>query len=82
MNEKSIEKYLPLSESTYYILLASAEPLRGDAKSRSDQRLGMSGRLVPNTLYDEQGEPAEVTLPNWGDLQKVRELSGCNQLGS
>ena len=51
-HETSIEKYLPLSESTYYILLLLKEPLHGYGIMQEVEAM-TEGRVVigPGTLY-------------------------------
>ena len=52
MNEKNIVKYLPLSESTYYILLALAEPLHGYGVMQKVEAIsGGDVKIGPGTLY-------------------------------
>lgn len=53
MNQlKSIEKYLPLSESTYYILLSLVEELHGYGIMQKTQLLSNDQvKLGPGTLY-------------------------------
>ncbi len=51
-DRKLIQKYLPMTESTYYIMLALVEPLHGygimqDAERRSNGAVS----LGPGTLY-------------------------------
>ena len=46
------KKYLPLSEATYYILLALLEPLHGYAVMQKVEQISEgSVRLGPGTLY-------------------------------
>jgi DNA-binding PadR family transcriptional regulator len=52
MEQKNITKYLPLSEATYYILLALVEPLHGYGIMQKVE--GMSEGTVnigPGTMY-------------------------------
>lgn len=47
-----INKYLPLTESTYYILLALSEPLHGYGVMQKVERISEGAvRLGPGTLY-------------------------------
>lgn len=69
MTEKEVEKYLPVTESTYYILLSLIEPLHGygvmqkvDAISEGTVKIG------PGTLYG-----AFQTLEKEGLIIKVGE---------
>ena len=52
MEHKGINKYLPLTESTYYILLALVEPLHGYGVMQKVEVLS-EGRVKigPGTLY-------------------------------
>jgi len=52
LNPKEIDKYLPLTEATYYIMLALVEPLHGYAVMQKvgDISLGQV-KLGPGTLY-------------------------------
>jgi DNA-binding PadR family transcriptional regulator len=69
MAEKEITKYLPLSESTYYILLSLVEPLHGygvmqKVESTSDGTVSIG----PGTLYG-----AFTTLEKEGLITMVKE---------
>lgn len=56
MNEKELNKYLPLTESTYYILLALVEPLHGYAVMQKVDALSQGTVSVgPGTLYGAFG---------------------------
>jgi DNA-binding PadR family transcriptional regulator len=49
---KSISRFLPLTESTYYIMLALTEPLHGyGAMQRIEELSGGTVRVGPGTLY-------------------------------
>ena len=76
MVEKEISKYLPLSEATYYILLALVEPLHGygvmqKVEAMSDE----SVRIGPGTLYG-----AFTTLEKEGLISLVKEEDGASRL--
>jgi DNA-binding PadR family transcriptional regulator len=69
MVEKEITKYLPLSEATYYILLALVEPLHGygvmqKVEAMSDETVSIG----PGTLYG-----AFTTLEKEGLISLVKE---------
>lgn len=69
MVEKEITKYLPLSEATYYILLALVEPLHGygvmqKVEAMSDETVSIG----PGTLYG-----AFTTLEKEGLIIMVKE---------
>lgn len=66
---KDITKYLPLSESTAYILLALAEPLHGyGIMQKVEQISEATVKLGPGTLYG-----AFTTLESEGLIVKVGE---------
>jgi DNA-binding PadR family transcriptional regulator len=69
MTGKEINKFLPLSEATYYILLSLTEPLHGYGIMQKVE--GMSRGLVrigPGTMYG-----AFNTLEKEGLIRMVRE---------
>ena len=52
MKEKTVLKYLPLSEATYYIMLALDKPLHGYAVMQKVEQLSKGTvRIGPGTLY-------------------------------
>ena len=64
------EKYLPLTESTYYILLALAEPLHGYGVMQKVETMSEGTvRIGPGTLYG-----AFSTLESEGLIVKVDEV--------
>jgi DNA-binding PadR family transcriptional regulator len=64
-----IHKYLPLTESTYYILLALTEPRHGYAVMQKVAEISQGNVDVgPGTLYG-----AFSTLEKEGLIEKVRE---------
>ena len=69
MAESNITKYLPLTEATYYILLALVEPLHGYGIMQKVE--GMSEGTVnigPGTMYG-----AFTNLEKEGLIQMVKE---------
>lgn len=52
MDEKMIQKYIPLTEATYYILLSMLEPIHGYKLMKNVEEM-TSGKvsLGPGTLY-------------------------------
>ena len=69
MEEANTRKYLPLTESTYYILLALVDPLHGYAvMQRVEQMSDGMVSVGPGTLYG-----AFSTLEKEGLIAKVRE---------
>lgn len=66
----NIEKYLPLTESTAYTLLALAEPLHGYGVMQKVEALSQGTvKLGPGTLYG-----AFTTLESEGLITKVAEV--------
>jgi DNA-binding PadR family transcriptional regulator len=64
-----ITKHLPLTESTYYILLALVEPLHGYGVMQKVKVISQGAvRIGPGTLYG-----AFSTLENEGMIVKVAE---------
>jgi len=69
MVESNITKYLPLTESTYYILLALIEPLHGYAIMQKVEKVSESTVSIgPGTLYG-----AFTTLEKEGLIQMIKE---------
>ncbi len=65
----NIRQYLPLSETTYYILLALIEPLHGYAVMQKVERVSQGlVKLGPGTLYG-----ALSTLEKEGLIRMVAE---------
>ena len=66
---KSIEKYLPLTESTAYTLLALVEPLHGYGVMQKVEAMSQGTvKIGPGTLYG-----AFTTLEGEGMIVKVGE---------
>ncbi|MQA39795.1 PadR family transcriptional regulator [Rugamonas aquatica] len=62
-------KYLPLSEATYYILVALNEPLHGYAIMQKVEAISEGSVVIgPGTLYG-----AFSTLEKQGLIEKVKE---------
>ena len=62
-------KYLPLSEATYYILVALDEPLHGYAIMQKVETISEGSVVIgPGTLYG-----AFSTLEKQGLIEKVKE---------
>ena len=52
MEDKSISKHLPLTEATYYILLAVVTPKHGYAVMQEAEEISQGTlRLAPGTIY-------------------------------
>ncbi|MCD4673572.1 MAG: PadR family transcriptional regulator [Anaerolineaceae bacterium] len=52
LDEKTIRKYLPLSEATYYILLTLVEPLHGYGVMQKVEEISKGAVTIgPGTLY-------------------------------
>lgn len=63
------ENYLPLSESTYYILLALVQPIHGYGVMQATEQIsGGAVKIGPGTLYG-----AFSTLQEQGLIEMVRE---------
>jgi len=67
--ENDIEKYLPLSESTYFILLNLVQPLHGYGLMQNVEEM-TDGEVIigPGTLYG-----AFLTLEKEGLIEMVRK---------
>jgi DNA-binding PadR family transcriptional regulator len=69
MATSEYSKYLPLSEATYYILVALDEPLHGYAIMQKVEALSEGTVVIgPGTLYG-----AFTTLEKQGLIEKVKE---------
>ncbi|MBN1371448.1 MAG: helix-turn-helix transcriptional regulator [Anaerolineaceae bacterium] len=69
MDQVAIEKYLPLSEATYYIMLALVEPMHGYAIMQKVEAMGEGlVKLGPGTLY---GVLSTLEKQNW--IEKTAE---------
>lgn len=69
MSRNDIDKYLPLTESTYYIMLSLIEPLHGYGVMQKVEEISRGTvRLGPGTLYG-----VFTTLEKEGLIVKVKE---------
>ncbi|MFC1894001.1 PadR family transcriptional regulator [Chloroflexota bacterium] len=69
MVRDDINKYLPLTESTYYIMLTLVEPLHGYAvMQKIEETSNGTVKIGPGTLYG-----AFTTLEKEGLIVKVKE---------
>ena len=69
MIDKTIAKYLPLTESTYYILLSLIDPLHGYGIMQKVERISEGTVSIgPGTLYG-----AFTTLEKEGLISMVKE---------
>jgi DNA-binding PadR family transcriptional regulator len=69
MARDDINKYLPLTESTYYIMLSLIEPLHGYGVMQKVEEISRGTvRLGPGTLYG-----VFTTLEKEGLIVKVKE---------
>lgn len=67
--EKQISEYLPLTESSFYILLTLTQPLHGYAMMQEIEQLSKGSVTIgPGTLYG-----AFSTMEQEGLIQMVRE---------
>ncbi len=86
MSEKAFERYLPLSETTYYIMLALAEPRHGYAvMQHTVQVSGGRVKLGPGTLYGAitklLAEKVIVPQPGGEDDGERRKIYVLTALG-
>jgi len=66
---KEIQKYLPLTEATYYIMLALTEPMHGYAVMQQvDAASDQTVKIGPGTLYG-----VFATLEKEKLIEKVKE---------
>lgn len=80
MNDsKLIKKYLPLTESTYYIMLSLVEPLHGYGIMQYTQECSNGAvKLGPGTLYGALGKLESeklITLMHTGNRRKSYQLT-------
>lgn len=69
MKQSDIDKYLPLTESTYYIMLSLTEPLHGYGVMQKVEEISRGTvKLGPGTLYG-----VFTTLEKEGMIIKVKE---------
>jgi DNA-binding PadR family transcriptional regulator len=69
MSNEDVARYLPLSESTYYILLALIEPLHGyGVMQKVEAMTGGEVKIGPGTLYG-----AFAALEKEGLVVKMKE---------
>ena len=81
-SENSIEKYLPLSESTYYILLLLVEPLHGYGIMQAVDTL-TGGQVVigPGTLYGALSTLEEENLVAVDRIEARRKFYRLTEKG-
>ena len=69
MSQDDIKEYLPLTEATYYIMVALSEPLHGYAVMQEVEKISEGTvRVGPGTLYG-----VFTTLEKEGLIVKVKE---------
>ena len=79
MSKKTIEKHLPLTEATYYILLALVTPKHGYAVMQEAEQISAGTvRLAPGTLYGafttlEQSKL--ITMVDKKDRRKIYQIT-------
>jgi DNA-binding PadR family transcriptional regulator len=80
MPHNEIERYLPLTETTYYILLALAEPLHGYAVMQKIAQISEGQvRIGAGTLYNaftNLRKEGLIVIIEEDDRRKVYELTG------
>ncbi len=76
MNEKMIQKYIPMTEATYYILLSMTKPIHGYKLMQNVEEL-TEGRvkLGPGTLYGATSKLVKDGLIIQIDTEEERRKS-------
>ncbi len=82
MEEKSITKHLPLTESTYYILLALVTPKHGYAVMQEAEQISQGTlRLAPGTLYGAFSSLEESQLITLVGNEGRRKIYQITEIG-
>lgn len=82
MSEIHFSKYLPLSEATFYVMLALNEPLHGYAIMQKVETMsGGSVTLGPGTLYGVFGTLEKQTLIVKVAEEERRKVYALTELG-
>lgn len=80
MNDKSIIKHLPLTEATYYILLALVTPKHGYAVMQEAEEIsGGTLRLAPGTIYGALSTLEEgklIKIAGKDGRRKIYQITG------
>ena len=82
MENKSITKHLPLTESTYYILLALVTPKHGYAVMQEAEQISQGTlRLAPGTLYGALNSLEQSRLVTLVGNQGRRKIYQITEIG-
>jgi len=80
MNDKSIIKHLPLTEATYYILLALVTPKHGYAVMQEAEEISEGTlRLAPGTIYGALSTLEEgklIQMAGKDGRRKIYQITG------
>lgn len=83
MTDPGITKHLPLTEATYYILLALVEPKHGYAVMQEAEEISAGTlRLAPGTLYGAFSALEEGKLINMVGKDGRRKIYQITEFGS
>jgi len=78
MNAKKLKKYLPLTEATYYIMLALVEPLHGYGVMKKVEQISQGiVKVGPGTLY---GAFSSLEKEDLIEMVKEEQRRKCYQL--
>jgi DNA-binding PadR family transcriptional regulator len=84
-NKSNIEKYSPLTETTFYILISLLEPLHGYGIMQKVEKLSCGRvRLGPGTLYGALGNLLEakmIELESGDRINNRRKVYRIKDLG-
>ena len=82
MGKKTIEKHLPLTEATYYILLALVIPKHGYAVMQEAEQISAGTvRLAPGTLYGAFTTLEQSNLITMVDKKERRKIYQITEKG-
>ena len=82
MEDKSISKHLPLTEATYYILLALVTPKHGYAVMQEAEEISQGTlRLAPGTIYGAFTSLEESKLISKVGTEGRRKIFHVTEIG-
>ena len=82
MEDKTISKHLPLTEATYYILLALVTPKHGYAVMQEAEQISQGTlRLAPGTIYGAFTTLEENKLISMVDKEGRRKIYQITEIG-
>ena len=82
MSKKPIDKHLPLTEATYYILLSLVTPKHGYAVMQEAEQVSAGTvRLAPGTLYGAFTTLEESKLISMVGKEKRRKIYQITEIG-